>query len=861
MRWWWAGVILLAGYVAVEAEAVAQADQGIDFKGVDFNRDIRPILSDNCFQCHGPDEAQRQAEMRLDTDALVRSESESGGRLVVPGDVKASVLYQRLTADDDERMPPPDSGKALTRSQIEQIKQWIDQGAEWNQHWSFSTPQRPPLPKLDGAGAPNPIDRFVLARLEKETLRSSPPADRVTLLRRVTFDLIGLPPSFAEIDTFLNDESPDAYERQVDRLLQSPRYGEHQARVWLDAARYGDTHGLHLDNVRSMWLYRDWTIRALNANMPFDEFTVEQLAGDLLPNPTLEQRIATGFNRCNVTTSEGGAIDQEYLVRYAIDRVKTTSTVWMGLTTGCAVCHEHKFDPISQKEFYQLFAYYFSLTEKAMDGNALLPPPIVRLASPEQSERLAAMREDLRKAEQSIHDALTGMEYTDPENDSPEESLLAWEQKETKNDESQIPEKLKNLLGKQPDARSDGERSDLRNYFLQHVYLGTREQFEPLQEQLNKLTEELQSFEQTIPATLVMEDMPTPRDAHILVRGQYDRPGEKVTPGVPAILPPLPQEAAPNRLSLAHWLVTRDHPLTARVTVNRYWQQFFGVGLVKTSEDFGSQGEWPSHPELLDWLAVDFIDSGWSVKRLHRLIVTSATYRRSSHASPRAFVRDPENRLMARGPRFRLDAETIRDAALAISGLMVTKIGGPSVKPYQPDGLWRAVGYSGSNTVNFERDDGDALYRRSMYTFWKRTAPPPSMQTFDAPSRESCTVRRPRTNTPLQALALLNDEQFVEAARAFGHRIMKESGPAIDARVRYGFRLATTRWPKDDELQLLREVYESHWDRFQANPDAARDLIGVGASTADPSLEVSALAAWTMVANIILNLSETITKG
>ena len=1150
---------------------------------VDFSRDIRPILSNNCFKCHGPDEASRQSELRLDVKDRALAALETEGHAIVPGDSAASVLYQRISADDpDERMPPADSGKQLTDEQIALLKTWIDQGADWREHWSFVRPERPRLPDVGDSDWPrNAIDHFILARLNKEGLRPSPEADKTTLLRRLTQDLTGLPPTLAEIDAFLADESPDAYEKAVDRLLASPHYGEHMARYWLDAARYGDTHGLHLDNERVIWRYRDWVINAFNRNLPFDQFTVEQLAGDLLPEATLDQLIATGFNRCNVTTSEGGSIDDEYYVRYAVDRVETTSTVWMGLTAGCAVCHEHKFDPISQKEFYELFAFFYNLTEKAMDGNAKAPPPVIKAPTSEQAVLLARSDADIAAAQARLdaplpevdaaqaqwekqwqdksvgqwsvlepveftstggatlekledhsvlakgenpdrdtyeivaHTDLSGItairlealtheslpnkgpgraensnfvlseieieaaSLTDPsqkqavtlalaqadysqteggylvekaidgqidntngwavngdkkhenrtaifsasepigfdggteliirlrhqsqfkqhaigrfrlavsqdetllparlgpwhlvgpfeatdgshgfETDfGPEahvdlgqsfaEGKLAWAGRDdfvdgevhhlsggtsvtylyreietpsertltlalgsddgikiwlngnvihAKNDQrlvapdtdtatvdlqpgvNRLLMKIVNhgggygfyfrvadedlgdtaltiapVLATAPDERSDQQQRALREYYrARHApeWVGWKNE-------LSQLEQSRRDLDAQVPTTMIMQERDEPRDAFVLIRGEYDKPGEKVSPGVPSALPPLPADAGQDRLALARWLVDPAHPLTSRVTVNRYWQHYFGTGLVKTAEDFGSQGEWPSHPQLLDWLAVEFVESGWDVKAVGRLIVTSATYRQSSALGDELIRRDPQNRLLARGPRFRLDAEAVRDAALAVSGLLVREIGGASVKPYQPPGVWEAVGYTSSNTARFKQDEGDALYRRSLYTFWKRTASPPTMSIFDAPSRESCTVRRARTNTPLQALVLMNDVQFVEAARRFGQRMMTEAGESKTERVVFAFRLATARRPSELERDAIVELFDQQLAEFQTDRDAADQLIRVGDSPPDESLDSAELAAWTTVASVILNLDETVTK-
>jgi hypothetical protein len=1030
---------LLLGAVAL-IQAVVLSPVTADDSKLDYNKHVRPILSDACFKCHGFDEKTRAAGLRLDTAEGAAAKLESGSVAIIAGKSGESELLRRITsADDTERMPPTDSGKTLTAAQIEILRRWIDEGAEYKPHWSFIAPQRPTPPALsDGSGALNPIDNFIIARLAQDGLKLSPAADKAALLRRVTFDLTGLPPAPAEIDAFLADESPEAYAKVVDRLLKSPRYGEHMARYWLDAARYGDTHGLHLDNERSLWPYRDWVIDAFNRNLPFDQFTVWQIAGDLLPNSTLEQRVASGFNRCNVTTSEGGSIDDEVRVRYAVDRTETMSTVFLGLTLGCAVCHDHKFDPVTQKEFYQLFAFYNSAADAAMDGNALAPPPILKLASPEQESQLKAFDEQIAALRKNMADELAKVEYTDPTPDGaavaaaaeakeyvwvddaappgaslqgntpwqfvnstegqvysgekatarkgdgvvqhfftganpplkvgdgdklfaycwldpanppktvmlqwndgqwehraywgedainfgvgdvpghrhmgslPElgkwvrlevdaaqvglpagtmvnglaftqfggstywdkagsvtrtlqdgqsfDSLAAWEAFEKAQAKSAIPADVLAAVKVEKATRTEDQQKLIRNYFLENVFAKTKPTFDGFRQQIADADKKKKDFDAAIPMSLVMADMPTPRDTFILVRGAYDKHGEKVTPATPAALPPMPADAPNNRLGLAKWLVDPAHPLTSRVAVNRFWQQYFGVGLVKTADDFGAQGQWPSHPELLDWLAREFIETGWDVKGLQRTIVMSATYRQSSRVTPELLQRDPENLLLTRGPRHRLDAESLRDSALLLGGLLIEKEGGKGVRPYQPEGIWEAVAFQGSTTQNYTQDKGEALYRRSLYLFWKRTAPPPTMMAFDAPSRESCVVRRSRTNTPLQALVLMNDKQFVEAARSMAQRVVLEGGATPVERLTYAFRLATGRKPADHELPVLEKVFGSHLADYQADKAAAEQLVSVGESPRNAELDAAELASYTMVCNLILNLDEVVTK-
>lgn len=1020
-------------FVTLGVSAV-QADENVD-----FGRDILPILSDNCFKCHGPDEANREAGLRLDQQESTVSKLDSGEIAVVPGKSGDSELLRRILANDDSKMPPTDTGKSLTKKQIELIKNWIDGGAEWSKHWAYEPAKKPKIPAaIPGWKPNNSIDPFIHRGVKNAGMAPEEGASKETLIRRVTLDLTGLPPTIKEIDDFLADTSDNAYEKVVDRLLGSTRYGEHMARYWLDAARYGDTHGLHLDNERSIWPYRDWVIKSFNRNQPFNEFTIEQLAGDLLPNATVEQKIATGFNRCNVTTSEGGSIDEEYYVRYAVDRVETTATVWMGMTAGCAACHDHKFDPLTQKEFYQLFSYYFSLTERAMDGNALLPPPSLKVPTSGQTKQKSTLNTQLAEVNKAVDQILADFNYTDPTPDQPlgelseielvwiddelpagaraqgntpwqfvegpdhpvntgkkshvrtatgdgitqhffdnatdkltirentklfaycyiapenppetiqlqfndgnwnhrvtwgadkafnagqnnatnrvvgklpeagkwvrlevtadsvglkpgsqlngwaftqvkgtvywdtagivtrsiseeqKKSLFAWEQYLKLNKQTGIPGNIQNILKVERDKRNDAQKKELTRYFLQNVHPGAKELLaDPIKKQ-SDLKKQLADLEKAIPATLIMEDRKEPRQAHVLERGEYTLKRDPVSSAVPDWIAPAIAEAPNNRLGLAQWLVQPKHPLTARVTVNRFWQQFFGIGLVRTSEDFGVQGEHPSHPELLDWLATDFVESGWDVKRCLKQMVMSATYQQASLVKPEKLKRDPENRLLARGPRFRLDAEIIRDQALAVSGLLNGTVGGKSVKPYQPAGLWKPVGFGGSNTSVFKQDSGDKLYRRSMYTFWKRTVPPPSMATFDAPDRETCSVRRARTNTPLQALVLLNDVQFVEAARKFAERVMTEGGNNTDDRIAFAFRSVLSRRTSEVETATLKLLLNENIAEFKSAPESATKLLSAGESPRNDKLQVNELAAWTMVTHLLLNLSESVTKG
>ena len=1158
--------------------------------GIDFAREIRPILSDNCFACHGPDEKARKGKLRLDVHEDALKEAKSGEFAIVPGHPAKGELLKRInTTDEDDVMPPPKSGKKLTQAQKDLLKRWIAEGANWQSHWAYETPMQPSPPKVKNERWPhNEIDRFILARLEKEKLSPNKEADRVALIRRVTLDLTGMPPTPEEVDAFLADRSQTAYEKLVDRLLQSPRYGEHLARYWLDAARYADSHGYHIDSERSLWKWRDWVVEAFNQNMPFDQFTVEQLAGDLLPNPTVEQKIGSGYVRCNMSTGEGGAIVEEYQAKYTFDRVETTATIWMGLTLTCARCHTHKYDPITHKEYYGLYAFFNNLNESVMDGNKPNPDPFLKIPSPDQTKRLDELKDFLTAGRKKLDTPMPELDQAQPawekkwhqrlsegwsalatdkitstngtefktlddksvlaggENPAkdihelvikpepgtlaafrleaiPDESLpkksaarsddggfrlsefeaeIVYPDKEGKAGE---PKKIKIgqaladsarsgngpelAIDAKPDTgwqadpaaleqphaalfvladpltvksnaelrvrlryeasvnkraigrfrlsaaqneelvdllmppqaepwqalgplKSDGLLAGLAKDYglekefiegeidLKKTYPGVREEAKwskkdyedgkqatlvqylhgvngayylyrtikvpsarqlqvalkadevfkvwlngkPILERTNrspefarmtlelkkgvnkllvkavnhegesffsfkndlndpdnipadiaalfaatstfndpqktkvksyyrrahspdyaktfneveKWLEEETAIDRTIPTTMVAKDMDKPRDTMLLVRGEYDKPGEKVTQGVPSILPPFPKDEPTNRLGLARWLLDPSHPLTARVTVNRFWQQYFGVGLVKTTEDFGVQSEPPSHPELLDWLATEFVRTGWDVKGLQKLIVTSAAYRQSSKASPELLARDPENRLLARGPRFRVDGEVVRDMALFVSGLLIDKRGGRSVKPYEPSGLWEAVSFN--NSQKYVQDMGDGQHRRSLYTHWKRQSPPPNMLIFDAPTREYCVVRRPRTNTPLQALALLNDQQFVEASRSFAQRMLLDGGKSAPSRITYGFRLATARKPTNSEIKVLEETLKAQLEDYRKDNEAAEKLLKVGSFKNDSGLDKAELAAWTTVASMILNLDETLTK-
>ena len=1002
---------------------------------IDFNRDIRPLLSDNCFACHGPDANHREADLRLDQrDSLLDVER----AIVISENPDESELLARIISDDpDVKMPPPGSGKELKAEEIQRIRDWIEQGAQWQEHWAFAPPMRSQLPAVEETSwARNEIDYFVGARLKESGQEPSDEADRRTLIRRLYFDLTGLPPTVDQVNAFCEDTRSDAYEALVDQLLESPHFGERMAVAWMDQARYADTNGYSIDGGRHMWLWRDWVIDAYNQNLPFDQFVIQQLAGDLLPEATIDQRVATGFNRNHMITHEGGTIAEENIVNYVADRVKTTSEVFLGLTMACAQCHDHKYDPITQQDYYRFFAFFNTLSDRGHDGDGgrnatpklrarsvlrknqaeiqaieselselrarmketlpsqveweeearerlaqrgqnlqLHPVEVIKVTSPNRAAPYDVMEDGTvflpsasgRSPSISAkidQDNITGLRLVfephesfpekglghgrgrsmngsflltaftasattvpsdqvdlygqldiarvtasyshpdfppvdclderdangwspHPKNQEPQHitfqlnqplhasqtpyvtAMLVWGGGHGltggkyrlyaisgEDDGSEIPPAIQELLELSSDQRSPEQQIAIRDYHNSacEPLRNVRHRIGNLEERLRHMTEEHE--------VMVMDIANQPRDTFMLARGQYDQPTTKVTPGTPASLPPLPADAPMNRLGLAQWLVQTDHPLTARVAVNRLWQLFFGVGLVGTSADFGSQGEPPSHPELLDWLSVEFVENGWNTKAMVKQIVMSATYRQSSQVTPEQLRIDPQNRTLSRGPRFRLQAEFVRDNALALSGLLVTRLGGPSVKPYQPYGLWKEISHYGSTPATaqvFVQDHGDDLYRRSMYTFWKRTVPPPSMMSFDAPNREVCTVARLSTNTPLQALVLLNDPQFVEASRAFGAKMMVRPGD-LDEKLTFAFEQATARPPTSDELDIIRGTFERELKRYQKDPKQAAQYLRIGESD-QAFLEVTEHAAWASVAMLLLNLSETITKG
>ncbi len=1021
---------------------------------LNFNRDVRPLLSDRCFACHGPDEEDRQAGLRLDARETAIAQLDSGATAIVPHHAGSSELVARITSSDaDTVMPPPEVGKPLTTEEAAVLRRWIEEGAEYEDHWAFQRIERPEVPPVHDAAWPTtPVDRFILARLEAEGLRPNPEADPVTLARRLALDLTGLPPTPDAVDRFLADPSTAGYERYVDALLASPHYGERLAIDWLDAARYADSHGYQTDSSRSNWPWRDWLIRAFNANLPFDEFTIDQIAGDMRPDPSRDQIVATGFNRNHRINGEGGIIAEEWRVETVIDRVETTCQTWLGLTAGCARCHDHKYDPLSQREFYALYAIFNNVPETGTimgaqnraGGNS---DPLLELPGPEQERELARLAQVVSDAEAAVaaelknidqlvarwerslgpvidtgaaawsafeplefasasgasfkrlEDGSWQVEGTEAPRDTYEfEALLPgqafgglrlevmpdpalaqggfgrrgngnivvskieveiepaeggdpipvklaraeadYEQRNwpaaavlagragkgwaidghdqakrqprrlavfpaavtvvsensriivrirqealdhhsigrfrlaiTAADPSvlgvkgfDLPEDVRAALAVSAEQRSPAQQAAVRKLYRSRAD-GPIRRAEAAREAAKK---SLADFRNTLPSAMVMREGPA-RDAFILVRGEYDKPGEKVAAGLPAFLPSLPPGTATDRLSLAHWLVSRDNPLTARVQVNRLWERFFGTGLVKTSENLGSQAEYPSHPELLDWLAVEFMEGSslpsvdgrpagpWNMKAFIKLLVMSSVYRQSAAITPDHLARDPENRLLARASRIRLPAEIVRDQALAVAGQLVPTVGGPSVRPWMPEGVWDDTSRYG-DLRGYKPDTGTGRHRRSMYTIWKRTAAPPTMLLFDAPNRETCQVRRSRTNTPLQALALLNEPTFVEAAQALAGRMLTEGGEATADRLRHGFRLAIGRPLSDRELATLRAGFEADLAAFAADPDAAGHLIAAGPAAPPAGVSPPEFAASIVAANVLINLDEFVMR-
>ena len=1002
-------------------------------QAVQFNRDIRPILSEKCFACHGFDPKTREADLRLDEPEAAYKPDKHGTAAIVPGKPDESLIWDHITSDDeDEIMPPPKSNKVLSDAEKNLIRRWIEEGAKYEKHWSFETPVKPEVP----VGPGSEIDRFVAAPLEKLGMRLSAEADRPTLIRRVSFALRGLPPTIEEVNAYLADMAPDAYERMVDRFLATPQYGEEMARHWLDVARYADTHGLHLDNERQTWAYRDWVVGAFNRNLSYDQFTIQQIAGDLLPNPTQDQLVATGFNRCNVTTSEGGSINEEYVFRYAVDRASTTAQAWLGLTAGCAVCHDHKYDPITAKDFYSFYAFFHSNADPAMDGNALLTEPVIKVKPEGYDAKMAEFAAREAAVAKSMEEKMATVVYQDPAEvqprpavttteqlwfddafpagaqvgvsghettyvetpvlsgtkslkrsgaemaqdyyqagaqplevpqdpvffvhvyvdaadaaeevmiqfhtdgwkhravwgadviefgtkgtterfvagplpevgkwvklevpgasmglvpgmkvvgfaftvhggtvyfdkmgvtgrvdpvSDPQQSLVAWRAAQAGKDTPGAPGDLNGWLKEGPEKpRSPEELKRLRDFYLQQICSTTRGHFEASRAELAAVVKERTDYDGMIPSTFVFRDLPQPRESFVMIRGEYNKPGEKVEPNTFAVLPPLAKAGQrATRLDLAKWLVARENPLTARVAVNRFWQQVFGAGLVASSHDFGTQGALPTHPELLDWLAIWFQENAWDVKKLMRMMLTSATFRQRSEAEAKMWEADPGNVHLARGPRFRLAAEQLRDQALFAGGLLRMDLGGKGVNPYQPPNIWEPVGFGGSNTRFYTQSENDGLYRRTLYTFFKRTAPHPMMTNFDAPNREQSCIKRDQSNTPLQALQLMNDIQHYEAARGLAQRMMMSSTDDL-LRITFAYRTVLSRNPADEEIQVVMDLYERQMRKYAALPEEAKKAVTFGKSPLPAGLSERELAAWTLVANLILNLDEAVVRN
>ena len=814
---------------------------------VSFNRDIRPILSDNCFSCHGPDAGHRQADLRLD----VRDDAVTAGA-IVPGKPAESTLVSRINATDPgELMPPPELHKKLDAKQKELITRWIEEGAEYQKHWAYEQPVKVAVP----AGT-NGVDHLVRKRLAEVGLAPSPEADRRTLIRRLSLDLLGLPPTPDEVAAFVADTRPDAYVLLVDRLLASPHYGEQMAIGWLDVVRFADTIGYHSDNARNVWPYRDWVIRSFNANQPFDQFTIHQVAGDLVPDANQETRVGSAFNRLLLSTEEGGAQPKDYESRMLTDRVRAIGAAWLGQTTGCAQCHDHKFDPFKTRDFYALGAFFADIQEPILgrreDG--------MIVGTPEEKERLAELDAALAEAKKKFDAIVPQLDTAQQQWEAdivaysvtlPE---LAADAKAT-DAEKNVAKQVADSLAKEPAKRDGNDKNRLRDYFR----VKATKLFQAERDGLAKTEKERKEFYDPLAKCLVSVHADTPRTVRILPRGNWmDETGEVVKPALPAYLPqPAIEGREPNRLDLAEWLVSRDNPLTARVVMNRLWRQFFGMGLSKVLDDLGAQGEPPANPELLDWLACEFMDSKWNMKHMVRTIVTSATYKQTSVATPQLAAADPYNREVARQSAFRVDAELVRDAALSVSGLLVRTIGGPSVKPYQPDGYWENLNFP---VRTYPNDTGEKQYRRGLYTWWQRSFLHPSMLAFDAPSREECCAERNRSNIPQQALVLLNDPSYVEAARSLAARILKECNGSPEERVAWAWRQVLQRLPRVEEMETVMPLVRTHIEHYKADPAAAESLLKTGLTAVPADVDKTELAAWTHVARVLLNLHETITR-
>ena len=848
-------VWLAAGMVAACSAALASAPAE---QPLDFNRDIRPILSENCFYCHGQDGNKREADLRLDDrEAAIHAGA------IVPGDPGASVVLERIhSTDPDVIMPPPNSNRRLSEDQKKLLDRWIKEGAVYTPHWAFVPPVRPqPSEPKHAAWVLNDIDRFVLAKLEQVGLKPSPEADRATLIRRLHADLVGLPPTPEEVDAFVADTDPQAYEKLVDRLLASPHYGERMALSWLDAARYADSNGFQQDGDTWQWIWRDWVVKALNADMPFDRFSTEQLAGDLLPpaatdQATLDQKIASGFNRNHLLNGEGGAIAEEQRFNNLFDRVDTTSTTWLGLTMACAQCHDHKYDPMTQADYYALLDAFNRVPESGtptrFSARIRVAPPVIELPTEENRARLAELEAAMKTLEGDAKPVL------DAAYAAWKAGLFADGEPADGND---LSRGLTPLLRKPEKDRSDDEKKSIENQLRGHFDSKVKASVVKDLPQVVKYDAAKKAFDDykgdQLPRVMVMSDDKL-RETKILDRGDYLSPkGEKLTFAPPAFLPPLPAGGPANRLGLAQWLFLPEHPLTARVQVNRMWQHFFGMGIVKTTEDMGVQSEYPAHMQLLDWLAVEFRDRGWSQKQMHRLLVTSATYRQASKVTADHLAKDPENRLFARASRFRMPSMVLRDVALSASGLLDRRLGGQPVYPYQPDEIWEALAITKERDFTYPASHGSDLYRRSLYTFWRRTVNPANM--FDMANRQTCSVRASRTCTPLHALTTLNDPTWVEASRVLAQKAM-QTAPDTDGRLAFAFRRVLGRRPTDYDLTTLRRMHARQLAAFRADAEAAKQLVGVGESSRDESLDLAEHAALSSVCLGMFNLDETLTR-
>lgn len=838
------GAMFLLVLVAVSrAPASCRADEPID-----FNRDIRPILAENCFYCHGQDGNKRQADLRLD-----QQQAAIDGGALVPGKPAESSLMTRIRSEDPEtQMPPPKSNRRLSPAQKDLLERWIAAGGNYAAHWAFVAPVRPVEPPVKNeAWIRNGIDRFVLARLEAENLAPSAEADRATLIRRLSIDLTGLPPTPQDVDAFIADTDPKAYENLVDRLQASPHYGERMALPWLDAARYADSNGFQQDGDTWQWIWRDWLVGALNRDLPFDQFTIWQLAGDLLPNATIEQKIASGFNRNHLLNGEGGAIAEEQRFVILFDRIDTTATTWLGLTMACAQCHDHKYDPLTTRDYYGLLDAFNRLPESGtpqfFSSRIRVAAPFLELPTVENREKIAKWEAEIQAADAEAAPVATAA-Y---------EGWRAGISADGKPAEGKgLPEPIAAILRKPEAERTDAEKksldTDLRRHFDEKVKATLFEKL-PVLNKADSPRKQLAAYRaDQIPRVMIMSDE-RPRETAILERGEYLKPKEKVTFATPAFLPPLPPGAPANRLGFAQWLMMPEHPLTARVQVNRFWQHYFGAGLIKTAEDFGVQSEYPIHGPLLDWLAVEFRERGWSMKAMHKLIVMSATYRQSSRVSPALRTRDPENRLYARSSRFRMPSLLLRDWALAASGLLNGRLGGVPVYPYQPDAVWEALAITKERDFTYPQSTGDDLYRRSLYTFWRRTVSPANM--FDTSNRQACRVRQSTTSTPLHALTTLNDPTWVEASRVLAERCLKEPG-TVEDRLAAAFRRVVGRPATDADRAALRRAYDRQSAIYQADPAAAAALLAVGARPRDSSVNPVEHAALAAVCLAILNLDE-----